>query len=55
MSRYEKTHHVRYVWFDDNTFYDRLLNPVQVKRLFEVDEKKVQILYIKTLKEESEK
>ena len=52
MNKYTKEYHVRYVWFDDCTFYDRLLNRVQMKRLFEQGDK-VQILYIKSLKEEN--
>ena len=52
MNPYEKTYHVRYVYLQDSTFYDRLLNPIQVKRLFEVDKSKVQVLYIKSLKKE---
>lgn len=52
MSKYTKEFHVRYVWLDEGLFQDRLMNSIQVKRLFENDDK-VQILYIKSLKEEN--
>ena len=50
--KYLKEFHVRYVWLNDGSFYDRLMNSIQVRRLFENDDK-VQILYIKSLKEEN--